>query len=97
MASIQISELSPAGSKLFQDSESFLNELSDSDIQSIKGGATIATAMNNSFFNNGVGNAENNRNINGQGVNAVSAQNYNTFYLADEKAVLAFFSFASFW
>jgi hypothetical protein len=30
MASIRISELRPAGSELFQDSESFLTELSES-------------------------------------------------------------------
>ncbi|NEO45549.1 MAG: hypothetical protein F6K55_16035 [Moorea sp. SIO4A3] len=29
MSSIKIAELRPAGSELFQDSESFLNELSD--------------------------------------------------------------------
>jgi hypothetical protein len=32
MASIKISELRPAGSELFQDSESFLNELGDRDM-----------------------------------------------------------------
>lgn len=32
MASIRISELRPAGSELFQDSESFLNELNEKEI-----------------------------------------------------------------
>ncbi|MBE9053090.1 hypothetical protein IQ243_22225 [Nostocales cyanobacterium LEGE 11386] len=46
MANITLSELHAAGSELFQDSESFLNELSDVD--SISGGqigygATVAT------------------------------------------------------
>ncbi|RCJ30943.1 hypothetical protein A6770_20700 [Nostoc minutum NIES-26] len=37
MATINLSELHAAGSELFQDSESFLNELSDVD--SISGGS----------------------------------------------------------
>ncbi len=32
MASIKISELHPAGSDLFQDSESFLNELTEDEL-----------------------------------------------------------------
>jgi hypothetical protein len=32
MASIKIAELRPAGSELFQDSESFLNELNEREI-----------------------------------------------------------------
>jgi hypothetical protein len=48
MANITLSELHAAGSELFQDSESFLNELSDVD--SISGGqigygATVATGV----------------------------------------------------
>jgi hypothetical protein len=38
MASITISELRPAGSELFQDSESFLNELNDQEMLAIAGG-----------------------------------------------------------
>jgi len=38
MAKIKITDLSPTGSKLFHDSESFLDELSDGEIGSIKGG-----------------------------------------------------------
>ncbi len=41
MASIQISNLYPAGSELFKDSESFMTELVDNEIGSINGG--IAT------------------------------------------------------
>lgn len=37
MASIQITELRPAGYELFQDSESFLNELGDQEL-SVFGG-----------------------------------------------------------
>ncbi|MFM2062157.1 MAG: hypothetical protein RLZZ507_1827, partial [Cyanobacteriota bacterium] len=36
MASIQLSELNVAGSELFQDSESFLNEMNDVDTISIQ-------------------------------------------------------------
>ncbi|MDZ8109384.1 MAG: hypothetical protein RM338_27665 [Nostoc sp. DedQUE12a] len=32
MANIKINNLSPAGSELFQDSESFLNELTDAEL-----------------------------------------------------------------
>jgi hypothetical protein len=36
-----LSELSPAGSELLQDSENFLNELNDREIESVVGGDTI--------------------------------------------------------
>ncbi len=38
MATIKISDLQPAGAKLFQDSESFLNELTEQEFGDIKGG-----------------------------------------------------------
>lgn len=38
MANIKISELRPAGSELFQDSESFLNELNDQATSVVFGG-----------------------------------------------------------
>lgn len=38
MASIKISDLHPAGSDLFSDSESYLNELSESEEWGVKGG-----------------------------------------------------------
>jgi len=38
MASIKLSELQVAGSELFQDSESFLNEMSDVNSISVYGG-----------------------------------------------------------
>lgn len=41
MASITISELRPAGSELFQDSESFLDELTDREMLGIAGGGKI--------------------------------------------------------
>ena len=49
MASIKISELRPAGSELFQDSESFLNELSDREIGGIEGGAVTLVGVSVSF------------------------------------------------
>ena len=45
MAKIKISELRPAGSELLQDSESFLNELSDHDLENVVGGAVIESAV----------------------------------------------------
>jgi hypothetical protein len=38
MSSIEISNLSPAGSQLFQDTESFLDELTDQELGEIEGG-----------------------------------------------------------
>ncbi|MBD2292467.1 hypothetical protein H6G06_02960 [Anabaena sphaerica FACHB-251] len=38
MASIKLSELQATGSELFQDSESFLNEMSDANSLSVYGG-----------------------------------------------------------
>ncbi|GAX35606.1 hypothetical protein [Nodularia sp. NIES-3585] len=45
MANITLSELHAAGSELFNDSESFLNEFSDVD--SISGGADASYAASN--------------------------------------------------
>lgn len=38
MASIKISDLAPAGANLFQDSESFLHELTEQEVGSVLGG-----------------------------------------------------------
>jgi hypothetical protein len=43
MASIQISNLYPAGSELFKDSENFMGELVESELSSINGGRTHPT------------------------------------------------------
>ncbi len=40
MAAITISDLRPSGFDLFVDSESFLNDLNDSDLATTNGGAT---------------------------------------------------------
>ncbi|MBW4641941.1 MAG: hypothetical protein KME23_02795 [Goleter apudmare HA4340-LM2] len=40
MATIAITELRPVGHEFFSDSESFLGELSDSDLNDINGGLT---------------------------------------------------------
>jgi hypothetical protein len=45
MANIEIENLQLAGSELFQDSESFLNEMSDSEIWSVQGGLTLDTLV----------------------------------------------------
>jgi hypothetical protein len=54
MANITLSQLQAAGSELFQDSESFLNELSDVD--SISGGQVIGTAVTGATVAAGVSN-----------------------------------------
>lgn len=38
MATINISDLRPAGSNLFSDSEDYMSELSDSEIDNVNGG-----------------------------------------------------------
>ncbi|MEH2072418.1 MAG: bacteriocin [Nostoc sp.] len=38
MANIKLHDLSPAGSELFQDSESFLNELNTEELNNVNGG-----------------------------------------------------------
>jgi bacteriocin-like protein len=46
---IKISELRPVGSELFQDSESFLNELNEQEMSTIEGGKgniIITSAIN---------------------------------------------------
>ncbi|MBE9009701.1 hypothetical protein IQ250_05735 [Pseudanabaenaceae cyanobacterium LEGE 13415] len=48
MASIKISELRPVGSELFQDAESFLNELNDRDLD-IRGGGDVNISVLSQF------------------------------------------------
>ncbi|MGB6297884.1 MAG: hypothetical protein WBF90_17105 [Rivularia sp. (in: cyanobacteria)] len=57
MSFIQISELRPVGSELFQDSESYLQELSSQEIGTIEGGhnglvltSVIESPLINSLF-----------------------------------------------
>lgn len=45
MAKLTISELNPAGSELFQDSENFLEELSDRELGVVVGGADINSVV----------------------------------------------------
>jgi hypothetical protein len=45
MATIKISELRPAGSEFFQDSESFLNELNDQEVLTTVGGGSVVTVI----------------------------------------------------
>jgi hypothetical protein len=42
MSNIKIHNISPSGSELFHDSESYLNELTDNEMGSIEGGTTIS-------------------------------------------------------
>lgn len=45
MGKLKISELSPAGSELFQDSENFLEELSDRELNLVIGGADVNSVV----------------------------------------------------
>ncbi|MBD2532707.1 hypothetical protein H6G97_25240 [Nostoc flagelliforme FACHB-838] len=45
MANIAISDLRPTGANLFQDSESFLNELTEQEIADVLGGGKIAVEI----------------------------------------------------
>jgi hypothetical protein len=47
MAKIELSELYFAGSELLQNSESFLDELSDREIENLVGGDTINSVVSN--------------------------------------------------
>lgn len=92
MAVIDISELNPAGSQLFQDSESFLNELTDDEIVGVEGGLNLTNYLKQLSFNLadltklksaqtilGIqGNSVRNNTINGQTYNARTANNVNT-------------------
>ncbi len=73
MASIKISELRPAGSELFQDSESFLQELGAQEM-GITGGFTFANSIANTIGNSSVVVATKNANT----VNANTIGNANT-------------------
>ncbi|MEY2856102.1 MAG: hypothetical protein RLZZ74_411 [Cyanobacteriota bacterium] len=45
MATLKISELNPAGAELFQDSENFLEELSDRELGLVVGGVDINSVV----------------------------------------------------
>lgn len=49
MASIKIYDLGSAGSELFQDSESFLNELTDEELGTVEGGTSITVSVSLSW------------------------------------------------
>ncbi len=71
MASIKIAELRPAGSELFQDSESFLNELSESrEMEHVVGGAFTVVGVSLT--------AQTVVSVNGNSINANTVFNVNT-------------------
>jgi hypothetical protein len=45
MAAIKIDNLSVSGAEFFSDSESYLDELSESDVLTIKGGTWVTTII----------------------------------------------------
>lgn len=49
MASIQISDLRPAGSELFMDSECFLSEMSSGELDVVSGGSTPWCVIGSAF------------------------------------------------
>ena len=52
MANIAISNLRPTGANLFQDSESFLNDLTEQEIADVSGGWFIAILWSALCFSN---------------------------------------------
>jgi len=50
MASITISDLRPAGADLFQDSESFLHELTEQEVGNLLGGGYVKFRFINGGF-----------------------------------------------
>lgn len=95
MAIIKICELQPAGSDLFHDSESFLNELTNDALKTIEGGINFNLAKFLAVLSIKItdlgklksyqtvisvkGNSVNNNTINGQTINGHSASNVNTW------------------
>ena len=53
MASIKLSDLRPAGVELFQDSESFLNELGDREL-SVSGGLVVVGNISQATISVGI-------------------------------------------
>ena len=49
MADIKLSELCPVGSELLQDSESFLTELSDHELDNVVGGDSVLVIVKSSL------------------------------------------------
>ncbi|MCC5647546.1 hypothetical protein LC607_32490 [Nostoc sp. CHAB 5824] len=80
---IKLENLSNTGYLLFQDSETFLNELTEDELNSVKGGfidiGILPLDFINGIFNKLTIPAEQNaRSINGQGFNAYTQNNINT-------------------
>ncbi|MBE9181624.1 bacteriocin [Oculatella sp. LEGE 06141] len=92
MASINVSNLHPAGSELFCDSESFLNELTDEELTEIEGGyrnhfsakiprrllRLLRRRTRTNFAALNVNGFSSNNSINGQTMNAQTVGNENT-------------------
>jgi hypothetical protein len=63
MSEIKILELPAAGSELFKDPESFLDELSDQALKGIEGGGIVSQTLESLFItrkNVSIGNSNNN-------------------------------------
>ena len=80
MAEIQLSNLNPAGSELFQDSESYISELNEQEMGSVVGGFTfnasaISVIGNSVIGNTAVGNSINANTFNNNNSVAISQVN----------------------
>jgi hypothetical protein len=49
MSNIKIHNISPSGSELFRDSESYLSELKDNEVDGIEGGIATITVPTSGF------------------------------------------------
>ncbi|MBE9181623.1 hypothetical protein IQ268_23960 [Oculatella sp. LEGE 06141] len=78
MASINISELNPAGSGLFQDSESFLNELTDDQSMEIFGSKRKEKHGKKIIIVTNIGISISVQTVNGNTFNANTLSNVNT-------------------
>ncbi|MEH2255408.1 bacteriocin [Nostoc sp.] len=80
---IKLENLSNAGYLLFEDSETFLNELTEDELSCVKGGfidiGILSLAFIEGIFNNlAIPVEQNVRSINGQSFNAYTQNNINT-------------------
>ncbi len=73
MAEIQLSNLNPAGSELFQDSESYINELNEQEMGSVVGGLSVNASAISIIGNTVIGNT-----AVGNSVNANTLANNNS-------------------
>ena len=77
MSEIKLSNLNPAGSELFQDSESYISELNEQEMGSVVGGFTLNASAISVIGNSVIGNS-----IVGNSVNANTLANNNSVQIS---------------